>query len=142
LLSPVGGLQGFQLKRLDRGVLSGTILAREYAFEDDLIADKVVKMTINNDKGKPRIQVDSSMGKPEMEFVDKDTSPQDSEQYKKNVFVLATTDLSQQVKAINDAANVIMEQSKLSSITQDQLSQLVSVVGTLTNIMGSSFGRP
>ena len=142
LISPIGGLQAFQLKRLDRGVLSGTILAREYAFEDDLIADKVLKMTINNDKGKPRIQVDSSNGTPEMEFVDKDTSPQDSEQYKKNVFVLATTDLSQQVKAINDAANVIMEQSKLSSITQDQLSQLVSVVGTLTNIMGSSFGRP
>ena len=87
-------------------------------------------------------QVIACMGKPEMEFVDKETSPQDSEQYKKNVFVLATTDLSQQVKAINDAANVIMEQSKLSSITQDQLSQLVSVVGTLTNIMGSSFGRP
>ena len=142
LLSPIGGLQGFRLKRLDRGVLSGSILAREYAFEDDLIAAKVKKMTINNEKGKPRIQVDSSKGKPEMEFVDKETSPQDSEQYKKNVFVLATTDLSREIEAIRQASEAIMEQSRLSAMTQDQMSQVVSALGTISSIIGSTMGRP
>lgn len=141
LLAPVGPPQGFQVKRLDRGVLSGKILAREYAFEHDLIADKVKSMTINNEEGKPRIQVDSSKGSPEMEFVDKYTSPQDSEQYKENVKVLATTDLGQTIQIVKTAANVIMEQSKLSAMTQDQLSQLASALGTLSSMVGS-MGRP
>ncbi len=135
LLLPVGTPEGFQVKRLDRGVLSGRILAREYAFEHDPIAVKLKHMRIDNDRGKPRIIVDQSKG-PEMEMVDEETSPQDAEQYRKNVNVLATADLRDAIKAITMQASAAAELTKHSVMTQDQIDQITATLGTITKILG------
>ena len=42
-------LIAFYVKRLSRGALSGKILAREFAFEHDAIAERVKHMRIDND---------------------------------------------------------------------------------------------
>ena len=135
LLLPVGTPEGFQVKRLDRGVLSGRILAREYAFEHDPIAVKLKHMRIDNDRGKPRIIVDQSKG-PEMEMVDEETSPQDAEQYRKNVNVLATADLRDAIKAITMQASAAAELTRHSVMTQDQIDQITATLGTITKILG------
>jgi DNA-binding MarR family transcriptional regulator len=141
LLSPVGGLQGFQLKRLDRGVLSGTILAREYAFEDHHLAKLTGPMRIDAPDGKPRIIVDKSKGPLEIEFVHKDTAPQDSEQMRKNDLILATNDLGDALQALKTQVSVVTELTKHAATAQDQMDQVISGLGQISNILGTMW-RP
>lgn len=141
LLSPVGGLQGFQLKRLDRGVLSGTILAREYAFEDHHLAKLTGPMRIDAPDGKPRIIVDKSKGPLEIEFVHKDTAPQDSEQMRKNDLILATNDLGDALRALKTQVSVVTELTKHAATAQDQMDQVISGLGQISNILGTMW-RP
>ncbi len=141
LLSPVGGLQGFQLKRLDRGVLSGTILAREYAFEDHHLAKLTGPTRIDAPDGKPRIIVDKSKGPLEIEFVHKDTAPQDSEQMRKNDLILATNDLGDALQALKTQVSVVTELTKHAATAQDQMDQVISGLGQISNILGTMW-RP
>ena len=129
--SHIDAYTGFRLKRIDRGILMGKIISREIAFEHHPIAELAKHMRIDNDKGKPRIIVDQSMG-PELEVTDRDLSPTDAEQLRKNTLTLAISDL-------NETFNEIARQA---SVTQDQMSQVVSVLGTISNIIGSTMGRP
>ena len=141
LLSPVGGLQGFQLKRLDRGVLSGTILAREYAFEDHHLAKLTGPMRIDAPDGKPRIIVDKSKGPLEIEFVHKATAPQDSEQMRKNDLILATNDLGDALQALKTQVSIVTELTRHATTAQDQMDQVISGLGQITNILGTMW-RP
>ena len=130
----------FKLKRLDRGVLSGNIISREYAFEHHPIANKVVgedrTMLIRAKDGKPRIIVDQSKGHPELETVHEETSAEDADMLNINTEVLATTDLRQAIQAIQTSAPIILEQSKLFATTQDQISQLASHIQAIVGIIG------
>ena len=126
----------FRLKRLDRGVLSGKVISREFAFEHDPIAEQVKHMRIDNDKGKPRIIVDQSKGFPEMEMVDNETSDTDAEQYRKNALMLATADLKHAFSIITEQVSVTSELTKHASTTQDQIDQVISILGKMTEIMG------
>lgn len=126
----------FRLKRLDRGVLSGKVLSREFAFEHDPIAERVKHMRIDNQKGKPRIIVDASKGFPELETVDEETSAQDAEQYRKNALLLATADLRQALQIIKDQVSVTTELSRHAVTTQDQIDQVIGVLGTLSRLVG------
>ena len=141
LLSPVGGLQGFQLKRLDRGVLSGTILAREYASEDHHLAKLTGPTRIDAPDGKPRIIVDKSKGPLEIEFVHKDTAPKDSEQMRKNDLILATNDLGDALQALKTQVSVVTELTKHAATAQDQMDQVISGLGQISNILGTMW-RP
>ena len=129
-------LPSFRLKRLDRGVLSGKVISREFAFEHDPIAEEVKHMRIDNDKGKPRIIVDQSKGFPEMEMVDRETSDTDAEQYRKNTLTLATQDLNHAFSIITQQASITSELTKHATTTQDQIDQIISILGKMTEIMG------
>lgn len=131
----------FKLKRLDRGILSGKIISREFAYEHHPIAEKAKSMRIDAPDGKPRIIVDQSKGFPELETVHKDTSAEDMEILRANTEVLATHDLSQAIDAIRSSAPIILEQSKLFATTQDQISQLASALSQVIHIIGGGAGR-
>ena len=136
LILPIGGLKGFQLRRLDRGVLSGKILAREFAFEDHHLAKLTGPMRIDAPDGKPRIIADRSKGKLELEFVHRDTAPQDSEQMRKNDLILATNDLGDALQALKTQISVVTELTKHAATTQDQMDQIISAIGSLTKALG------
>ena len=135
LLLQVGTPEGFHVKRLSRGALSGKILAREFAFEHDAIAERVKHMRIDNDEGKPRIIVDQSKGFAELETVDKETSAQDAEQYRKNTLVLATADLRDALQVIKGQVSLTTELSRHAVTTQDQIDQVIGILGTLTKLI-------
>ena len=126
----------FRLKRLDRGILSGKIISREYAYEHHPIAEKAKTMRIDAKDGKPRIIVDQSKGFPELETVHRDTASEDMEMLTRNTEVLATADLGQAFQAIKASAPIILEQSKLFATTQDQISQLASSLQRVIGILG------
>ena len=129
--SHIDAYTGFKLKRIDRGILMGKIISREIAFEHHPIAELAKRMRIDNEEGKPRIIVDQSKG-PELEVVDRDLSPMDAEQLRKNTLTLAISDLNATFSEI----------AKQASVTQDQMSQVVSALGTISNIIGSTMWRP
>ena len=126
----------FRLKRLDRGVLSGKIISREFAYEHHPIAEKAKTMRIDAQDGKPRIMVDQSKGFPELETVHRDTASEDMEMLTRNTEVLASADLGQAFQAIKASAPIILEQSKLFATTQDQISQLASSLQRVIGILG------
>lgn len=131
----------FRLKRLDRGVLSGKIISREIAFEDHHLAKLTGPMRIDAPDGKPRIIVDKSKGPLEIEFVHKDTAPQDSEQMRKNDLILATNDLGDALQALKTQVSVVTELTKHAATTQDQIDQVISGLGQISNILGTMW-RP
>ena len=126
----------FRLKRLDRGVLSGKIISREFAYEHHPIAEKARTMRIDAEDGKPRIIVDQSKGFPELETVHRKTAAEDMEMLTRNTEILATADLGQAFQAIKTSAPIILEQSKLFATTQDQISQLASSLQKVIDIVG------
>ena len=126
----------FRLKRLDRGILSGKIISREFAYEHHPIAEKAKTMRIDAQDGKPRIIVDQSKGFPELETVHRDTASEDMEMLTRNTEVLASADLGQAFQAIRESAPIILEQSKLFATTQDQISQLASSLQQVIGILG------
>ena len=131
----------FRLKRLDRGVLSGKIISREIAFEDHHLAKVTGPMRIDAPDGKPRIIVDKSNGPLELEFVHRDTAPQDSEQMRKNDLILATNDLGDALDALKAQVSIVTELTRHAATTQDQMDQVISGLGQITNILGAMW-RP
>ena len=127
----------FRLKRLDRGVLSGKIISREIAFEDHHLAKVTGPMRIDAPDGKPRIIVDKSNGPLELEFVHRDTAPQDSEQMRKNDLILATNDLGDALDALKTQVSIVTELTRHAATTQDQMDQVISGLGQITNILGA-----
>ncbi len=128
----------FRLKRLDRGVLSGKILSREFAYEHHPIAEKAGHMRIDNGKGKPRIIVDSSKGFPELEAVDRDTSAEDMEHLRSNTELLASVDMKEIIAALKAQTSVVSELSRHASATQDQIDQIISVVDQIASALGGT----
>ena len=127
----------FKLKRLDRGILSGSILSREYAYEHHPIAEKIGKMEIKDpEDNKPRIIVDKSKGFPELETVHKDHAAEDMELLRKNTWTLARTDLGEMNQVIRGGAETILEITKVQRTTQDQMDQIISVLGQIINGFG------
>ena len=136
LLTRVGAPEGFALKRLDRGVLSGKIISRELAFEHHPIAEKAGQMRIDAPDGKPRIIVDSSKGFPELETVHKDTAASDAEQIRVNTEVLATEDLRSHFKDLAMQISITTELARHASVAQDQMDQVISAIGKLVKVVG------
>ena len=129
-------LPTFRLKRLDRGVLSGKIISREFAYEHHPIAEKAKRMRIDAPDGKPRIIVDQSKGYPELETVHRDTSTEDMEMLRKNTEILASQDLDVALAALKTQISVASELAKHAVTTQDQMDQVIAALGTLTKVIG------
>ena len=124
----------FKLKRLDRGILSGKILSREYAYEHHPIAERVKKMEIKDpEDGKPRIIVDQSKGFPELETVHNLHATEDMDKIRKNTQFLAEYDLKELMYRTNDS---IYEEAKNQRTSQDQMDQMISVMGQIIKIVG------
>ena len=130
----------FRLKRIDRGVLSGKILSREFAYEHHPIAEKIKRMRIDGPEGKPRIIVDQSKGFPELETVDRNTASEDMEKLRQNTKILATTDLKDALNIISNQASIVEELAKHSVTAQDQMDQVIALVGKIAEIVAISKG--
>lgn len=130
----------FRLKRLDRGVLSGKIISREFAYEDHPVARiverKIGDLTINAEDGKPRIWVDSSNGPPELETGHLQTAAEDAETVRKNTYVFGTQDLGKAIQVLATQVSITTELAKHQAVTQDQMDQVVAALGNITKIIG------
>lgn len=134
----------FRLKRLDRGVLAGNIISREYAFEHHPIAESVVKdgkkMLIKAQDGKPRIIVDQSKGHPELETVHEETAAEDADMIDRNTEVLADIDLRQAIQVLTTQVSMTTELAKHATTAQDQMDQVISALGQITSFLGGLTG--
>ena len=126
----------FRLKRLDRGVLSGKILTREYAYEHHPIAEKAKSMRIDAEDGKPRIIVDQSKGFPELETVHNGTAAEDMDMLARNTELLASTNLTDALKALTTQVSIVSELAKHAVSAQDQMDQVISAIANLTRAVG------
>ena len=126
----------FRLRRLDRGVLAGKILSREFAYEHHPIAEKARQMRIDAPDGRPRIIVDQSKG-PELETVHRETAPGDMEMLTRNTEVLAVADLKDALKALERQVSTVTELTRHAVTTQDQMDEVISAIGQITNILGT-----
>ena len=79
--------------------------------------------------------MDQSKGFAELETVDKETSAQDAEQYRKNTLVLATADLRDALQVIKGQVSLTTELSRHAVTTQDQIDQVIGSLGTLTKLI-------
>ena len=65
---------------------------------------------------------------------------EDMEHIRSNTLTLATTDLKEALGALTTQISITTELAKQASITQDQMSQVISALGTITSILGPSGG--
>ncbi len=132
----------FRLKRLDRGVISGKIISREYAYEHHPISEKSGQMMIRDrEDNRPRIIVDKSKGFPELETVHPQHAGEDMEQLRLNTEVLATTDLREAIHALTLQIQTVSELVKHASTSQDQMDQVISVMGSITRVLGAGISK-
>lgn len=97
-------------------------------------------MRIDGPEGKPRIIVDQSKGFPELETVDRNTASEDMEKLRQNTKILATTDLKDALNIISNQASIVEELAKHSVTAQDQMDQVIALVGKIAEIVAISKG--
>ncbi len=138
----------FKLKRIDNGILSGRIINIELAYEHHAIAELASKNNYNinvNNNGKVEIWSDKSKGFPELE-TGGDKAIKNMELLNENTKFLSryklediNSEIKKEISAISDNVNkisdLLYENAKHSTMTQDQLDELISSQNRIDKIL-------
>ena len=138
----------FKLKRIDNGILSGHIINIELAYEHHVIAEMASKNNYNinvDNNGKVEIWSDKSKGFPELE-TGGDKAIKNMDLLNENTKFLSRyklEDINSEIKSeisnisnnLNKISELLYENAKHSTITQDQLDELISSQNRIDQIL-------